>query len=112
MELLFKNNEVELSIQQDNIVFQTGEKKYLLSSHPYEPCTYIRSMDGTTPNIAIHNAWNMSDVVNSARKKDMLGDITGKSYDIETFCGFLVIAIEKSIRSKKDNFSIESINNI
>ncbi|MDO4847516.1 MAG: SLC13 family permease [Clostridiaceae bacterium] len=62
----------------------TGEKEYILTCHPYEPCLYITDADGNTT--VVHNAFDPSVVLDEFAKNNKVASITGYTYDAEDFC--------------------------
>ncbi len=77
--------------QTDTSPYLTADgKTYLLSFHPYEPCTYIR--DGERLVAVIHNAFNPLDVMEAFAKGKTVTSISGKVYDAKAFCVMIEFA--------------------
>ena len=71
--------------QKDTSPYLTADgKTYMLSCHPYEPCTYIR--DGERLVAVIHNAFDPLDVMEAFAKGKTVTSISGKVYDAKAFC--------------------------
>lgn len=73
--------------------FYIKEEKYELSSHPYEPCTYIKR-DGLC--ISIHNAFDIDYAFHVFQNKKTIISITGKEYSQKDFCTMLEYSLEGS----------------
>ncbi len=63
---------------------RAGEKEYILTCHPYEPCLYISDADGSMT--VVHNAFDPSVVLDEFAKKNKVTSITGYTYNAEDFC--------------------------
>ena len=61
-----------------------GEKRYLLSCHPYEPCLYIT--DGTGGLTSVHNAFDPAVVLEAFAAGRAVRSVTGREYDAPDFC--------------------------
>ena len=65
-KVLYKDNEFELAIDDTGLHLCINNNRYELSSHPYEPCTYIKSKDGTV-DITMHGAFDFGLLISSSR---------------------------------------------
>ena len=80
--------------QKDNHPFLAVDGRiYQLSSHPYEPCTFIK--DGDKLISAIHNAFNLPDALKTFAKGNTVTLISGKAYDAKAFCTLVEFAAER-----------------
>ena len=69
---------------------EANGKKYSLSCHPYEPCTYIKN-SGVLVSL-IHNAFDPSVVLKSFAKGKTVNSISGKIYEAKELCEMLAFA--------------------
>lgn len=83
-----------LKNRENDVVFLYNETEYILNSHPYEPCLYIKK-DGAILRI-LHNAFNVDELLESFAQGETLMGIDGKAYDQSSFCRTLVAAITGS----------------
>ena len=64
-KVLYKDNEFELAIDNTGLYLCINNNRYELSSHYYEPCTYIKSKDGTV-NIVMHGTFDFGLMISSS----------------------------------------------
>lgn len=83
-----------LSKSNDKVIFGYKGKEYELTSHPYEPCTYIRK-DGMIIRV-LHNGFDVYDLPERFEAGETLTGIDGKEYDEEQFCAVLKAALDSS----------------
>ena len=90
-DIIVYQDECYMLGQTDTSPYLTADgKTYLLSCHPYEPCTYIR--DGERLVAVIHNAFNPLDVMEAFAKGKTVTSISGKVYDAKAFCVMIEFA--------------------
>lgn len=77
----------------DNIFFEYDGCKYVLTSHPYEPCLYIK-LDGKMIAI-LHNAFDAYDLPDIFAAGEKLKSISGRMHDEESVCRILAAAVDK-----------------
>ena len=77
--------------EEGNEYLLYNNKKYLLTSHPYEPCMYIKSDER---EIIFHNSFDVCDLPEFFRSHKMLHSITGRGWDIKRFCALLCAVID------------------
>lgn len=65
--ILYEDNQFEFAIDEIGLYLCIDGKRYGLSSHPYEPCTYIESQDGTT-KIVMHDAYDFGFLISKSEK--------------------------------------------
>ena len=82
--IVYQDEHYTLGQKDTSPYFTADGITYLLSCHPYEPCTYIR--DGERLVAVIHNAFNPLDVVEAFAKGNTVTSISGKVYDAKAFC--------------------------
>ncbi len=68
-------------------------KRYSLSCHPYEPCTYVEDESGVI--LTIHNAFDPQHVLEAFSQERTVASITGKKYGPREFCVMLAFAAER-----------------
>ena len=68
-------------------------RTFFLSCHPYEPCLYIKSENGSVT--AVHNAFVPEDVLQAFRAGRTVSSITGKHYTAKDFCRMVEYAADK-----------------
>lgn len=83
----------------DNVRFLYKETVYTLTSHPYEPCLYIRKDDSIFRTL--HNACDIEGKPEFFAEGNLLHAINGKDYTLTQFCRILASAIDGS-RSEMD----------
>ena len=88
---LYQEKTVLLADADGKLYFREGEKAYLLSSHPAEPCLFIHLKDGTC--IAIHNSFTTSEIYTAAQNHGIIHMVTGNDYDIKGVCRLLREAV-------------------
>ena len=64
-KVLYKDNEFKLAIDDMGLYLCILGNRYELSSHYYEPCTYIKSQDGTV-DIVMHGAFDFGLMISSS----------------------------------------------
>ena len=80
--------------RKDGTAYLTADgKTYVLSCHPYEPCTYIS--DGNGILTVIRNAFDPFAVLEAFARGQTVEAITGRRYDLQAFCEMLVFAAER-----------------
>ena len=68
-KVLYEDNKFELAIDNIGLYIRINESRYELSSHPYEPCTYIKSQDGAV-DIVMHGAFDFGIMISSSGEWD------------------------------------------
>ena len=86
------DNMVLLKLAEDKILFVYKNERYWLTSHPYEPCMYIKH-NGLMVCI-IHNAFEVYDLPDKFADNEKIKSIDGKFYDEEAFLKVLAAAID------------------
>ena len=85
----------------DTVTYTYKGETYLLTSHPYEPCLYIREKDLQV--CTLHNAYNTYDLKKAFSAGETVSTNYGKDYDKEFdeagFCRVLAAALD----SGRDN---------
>lgn len=56
-KVLYEDDKFELAIDDKGLYLCVFNNRYELSSHSYEPCTYIKSQDGAV-DIVMHGAYD------------------------------------------------------
>ena len=79
----------ELMYEKEGILLVAGEKQYLLSCHPYEPCLYIRTQGRMT---VLHNAFDPERVKEAFENGRTVEAVTGTAYDLALFGELVVYA--------------------
>lgn len=85
--------------RENEVVFLFDDTEYVLGSHPYEPCLYMKK-DGAIYR-TLHNAFNVDELPERFARGETLLGIDGKEYDREAFCNALIAAIAAN-RSEMD----------
>lgn len=82
--IVYQDERYTLGQKDTSPYFTVDGETYMLSCHPYEPCTYIR--DGERLVAVIHNAFDPLDVMEAFAKGKTVTSISGKVYDAKAFC--------------------------
>lgn len=61
-KVLYQDNKFELAYNEKGMYLDINGERYILSCHPYNPSTYIKSQDGTV-NIEASAGFDLSFVV-------------------------------------------------
>lgn len=64
-KILYKDNKFELAIDNIGLYLCFNGKRYELSSHSYEPCTYIKTSDGSV-DIVMHGAFDFGQMISNS----------------------------------------------
>ena len=64
-KVLYKDSKFELAIDNIGLYLCIFRNRYELSSHYYEPCTYIKSQDGIV-DIVIHGAFDFGIMISGS----------------------------------------------
>ena len=91
-KIIYRNESYTLALSGEQPVFATGGGTYLLSCHPYDPCTYIRS-EGDGLISVIRSAFDPSYVFEAFSKGESVTSVTGKAYSPREFCELLDHAV-------------------
>lgn len=86
--------------ENDDIIFDNNNK-YILTSHPYEPCLYINE-DGEIIK-TVHNAFEVQDLPERFADNGKIFGADGRHYNEESFCKALEAALEYD--KKECNFT-------
>ena len=79
--------------ENDRMFYEYRGDRYLLGSHPYEPCLYL-IRDGK-PYRTLHNAYTTEELREAfSTGKTVIDGFTGIEYDAEAFCRVLAITID------------------
>ena len=98
---------VEIGVLADERPYlRTGGEEYTLSSHPYEPCTFIRKNSRII--ITIHNAFEIYGTFETLDEGGTVESITGRRYDAPAFCAFLAAALHAG-RSELQASDVEDL---
>lgn len=100
-KILYKDNEFELTIDDIGLHLCINNNRYELSSHYYEPCTYIKSKDGTV-DIVMHGAFDFGIMISN------LGEWNCKDISPLQLCEALKAAILKDKAQKKQQIVEET----
>ena len=90
MTYLYRDGGVFLADDGGSLCLGGGCMRFRLSSHPYEPCTYIHRPDGSV--CIVHNAFNISELYESAQSGKPIRLATGHEYDPGGLCRLLLFA--------------------
>ena len=105
--VIYRDDICTLEISAGQPYFIRGSQRYQLSSHGYEPCTYLIDDDGHCTTI--HNAFEISDCLQAFVSGRTLEAITGTMYDAAAFCRLLNQAAEFASGSSLDIDYLESL---
>ena len=95
---VFYDSTYKLLKSGDSYYLYKGNKSFKLTSHPYEPCTYIEGR-------CIHNAFEITYVFESFLNKEIITSISGREYGPREFCDLVYVMIENNL----DNENIDYI---
>ena len=94
-----------LSLDPDNVTYTYKGITYRLSSHPYEPCLYLRKGDECV--CTLHNAYNPEDLAAAFSEGKTVSTNYAKDYvkefDETGFCRVLAAALDSG-RGEMDLF--------
>ena len=83
----YRDDHYVLGQKSGKPILSVDGKIYLLSCHPYEPCTYIK--DNGVLVAVIHNAFDPIVVLKAFAKGNTVDSISGKVYEPKEFCEML-----------------------
>lgn len=69
-EILYQSEDTYLIKRKDELIFIKVDSVYHISSHPYEPCIYIKLDDKIIA--IIHNSFNTSEIEDVARNDNTI----------------------------------------
>ena len=95
--VLFQKDDILLAGTDEELHLADDLNTYRISSHSYEPCTYILRPDGKTT--VIHNAFDVKEIYDAAENGATLTSLCGHEYDTEGICRLLLYAAEISQES-------------
>ena len=90
--ILHREGRLLLAEAEGELCFFDGTLAYAVSSHPYEPCTYLMRRGKTV--VVIRSAFDRDSILAAARKGDTLKAVTGSEYDAGRICRLLACAAE------------------
>lgn len=93
-KVLYKDNKFELAIDNIGLYICVNGSRYELSSHYYEPCTYIKSQDGAV-DIVLHGAFDFGIMISGS------GEWNYPNYSQLRLCETLEAAILKDKARRK-----------
>lgn len=85
--VIYRGGNCTLETIDGRAYFRTDGQRYRLSSHPYEPCTYL--IDENEQQKTIHNAFEIGSALREFGSGRTLRAITGTVYDAAAFCRLL-----------------------
>lgn len=88
---LYRRGGIRLDETDEGMILSAEGVSCRLTSHPWEPCLYIRLPDGRT--LTLHNAFETREIGEAARSGGTVRMITGQSYDIAGLCDLLICAV-------------------
>ena len=88
--VLHTTGDTALLLADGELCLRDGADLYQISSHPYEPCTYL--LRNGNIDAVIHNAFDESSIRRAAETKGAIRAITGAEYDADRLCRFLAFA--------------------
>ena len=88
--LLHSTGNIALMVVHGELCLRDGADLYRVSSHPYEPCTYL--IRNGNIDVTIHNAFEESSIRRVAEKKGTIRAVTGTEYDADKLCRLLAFA--------------------
>ena len=89
-DVVYQDDRYTLGREDDIAYLIADKKRYILTSHPYEPCLYIT--DENHVLTSVHNAFDPLNVLESFKKGDMIMSITGFEYNANDFCSMVEYA--------------------
>ena len=95
--LLFLDGDLLLGKVGEEYYLYQGEQSFQLSDHPYEPCLYVKSAQGST--ITVHNSFTLDELCRVAKTNGTVRMITGDEYDMRGVCMLLRKALALSMES-------------
>ena len=87
---LYCEGEVLLAEIDGALWLSEGETLCMITSHPYEPCTYLKLRDGA--ELTIHNAFEVRTIKSLATNGGTVSSVTGNVHDLPGLCGLLLYA--------------------
>lgn len=110
MKQLYKDEIFELNTDVEGVngvELKINGNQYILTSDYHEPCTYIQTTDGTV-NIVMHNAFDMSTVVNKFEKGQNTNTYHYRDVSPKRFCKIMESEILKDRSEKKQQIVQEN----
>ena len=102
------DNMVLLKLAENKILFVYNNQRYELSSHPYEPCMYIKR-NGLDVCI-LHNAFEVYDLPDKFDHDEKIEASDGKLYDEEAFLKVLAAAIDSGRKEMNFTYAANLVN--
>ncbi|AOZ97849.1 hypothetical protein [Butyrivibrio hungatei] len=98
-DILYQDNDYELILSDDGMRLKTCKdgKLYNLSSHYYEPCTYIEDENGN--KAVLHDGFDLSFVIGAIQAGKDLRWIGGKKTPHE-FCEIMIDTLNNSLEGR------------
>ena len=90
METLFSKGRVRLYREDGRLCLTDGLQTYEITSHPYEPCLYLKDPGGWT--VVVHNSYEAEWIASLSGTYRTLRSITGNAYDLEGLCRLMLLA--------------------
>lgn len=92
LNVIYQESDLFLGDADGRTYLIDGERSFWLSDHPYEPCLYVKSFDGTM--LTIHHAFTVDELQRAVQDGSPVRMITGNEYDIHGICRLLLKAVE------------------
>ena len=92
LNVIYQEGDLFLGDADGRTYLLDGGRSFWLSDHPYEPCLYIKSSDGTM--MTIHHAFTVGELHRAAQGGGSIRMITGNEHDIRGVCQLLLKTVE------------------
>ena len=96
-EILYRGGGQLLTGSEDALFLRDGERVYELTSHPYEPCLYLRERGSLAA--VLHNGFGTEDVCRAARQGETLRSVTGNEFGVGRLCRLLAFAASRGLEA-------------
>ncbi len=90
-DVIYRDDHYELGRLNGVPYLRVDGRRFVLSSHPYEPCLYIAEGNGLIQT-SVHNAFDPLHVLEAFRAGRTVTSITGFEYDARDFCRMVAYA--------------------
>jgi len=87
--------------------FSAYGQEFLVTSHSYEPCTYLRA-EGAAEPITIHNAFDVTELSRLVAAGGSVSAITGRRYGPAGICALLA----EAVRGGRREYQIDDVESL
>lgn len=93
---------------KNDVFFIENDSIYYITSHPYEPCIYIKKEDKIVA--IIHNSFTTCEIIDVSRGKYKITAISGKEYDIEEISNLFSYVLNNNLYEADISYIEQKLN--